>query len=495
MRISRTPSTAAVLHADAMEILLASFEVGGLYPSNSHPLDHGQAAQTVRTLAKTLGQLEHAVTVVMPLHATMAADGSMLARRLRPLRFTLQDVAVEVVIYDRDGQQGTRFCLLDVQCDGESIFAASPNADDAAWRDGVWAHAVAHFARHGAQTGASYDVVHAYGWQTALVCHLLQGDPLPSVLTIHDAAQRSDAAAELGQRLELGALPAGVVSDGRLDMLAAGAAAANAVTTVSPAYAERLHAGDLGQALAQALQGKDVRGIAGGVDYAHWSPATDAFLTARFDAEDVANKGRCKATLLAELDGMSCDPERPLFVVMSRTGEAYGSDLVAEAVAGIVATGAQLVVAGDGNAAASKTLCQAIEQSRPDAIFLDGVDEKMVHRLLSAADALIIASRSDRVGDLELRAQRYGAAPVALVRGAVHDSVVDCDAQLATGTGFLFDADNAEDLLGSVQRCVAALATKGWGAFRRRMMRQDRSFERPARRLERLYGRLGSPAS
>jgi starch synthase len=100
---------------------------------------------------------------------------------------------------------------------------------------------------------------------------------------------------------------------------------------------------------------------------------------------------------------------------------------------------------------------------------------------------VLIPSRVEPCGALQLQAQRYGSLPVAHATGGLADGIVDCDAPCETGTGFLFDEATPGALIGAVQRAVSAMQTPQWGALRRRVMRLDLSWERPARRYARLY--------
>jgi starch synthase len=87
-------------------------------------------------------------------------------------------------------------------------------------------------------------------------------------------------------------------------------------------------------------------------------------------------------------------------------------------------------------------------------------------------------------------AQRYGALPVARATGGLIDTIVDCDAKLETGTGFLFDEDSVEALVGAIERGIAARTSARWPSLVRRVMRLDRGWERPARQYEQVYRQL-----
>ena len=62
---------------------------------------------------------------------------------------------------------------------------------------------------------------------------------------------------------------------------------------------------------------------------------------------------------------------------------------------------------------------------------------------------------------------------MARATGGLRDTVIDCDAPLETGTGFLFDEATPAALLGATQRALAAFASPGWPGLRRRVMRLD----------------------
>jgi starch synthase len=65
------------------------------------------------------------------------------------------------------------------------------------------------------------------------------------------------------------------------------------------------------------------------------------------------------------------------------------------------------------------------------------------------------------------------------------DTVVDCDAALETGTGFLFDDDG--DLQAALARALAAYRSAKWSKLVRRVMRRDLGWDRPARRYLQIY--------
>ena len=110
-----------------------------------------------------------------------------------------------------------------------------------------------------------------------------------------------------------------------------------------------------------------------------------------------------------------------------------------------------------------------------------------MHRIFAAADLVLVPSRFEPCGLVQLYAQRYGALPVARKVGGLVDTIVDCDAKLETGTGFLFDDATPDGLYSAIQRGISAYESPRWIALRRRVMRLDRGWERAARQYEQTY--------
>jgi starch synthase len=108
---------------------------------------------------------------------------------------------------------------------------------------------------------------------------------------------------------------------------------------------------------------------------------------------------------------------------------------------------------------------------------------------------LLTAQGEVPCGHIELVAQRYGALPVAEALGGIPDVVVDMDAELETGTGFTYDRESDDALLGAVERAVSAFGRPEFSLLRRRIMRRDLGWDRPARRYVQVYRRLlGEPS-
>ena len=422
------------------------------------------AGDVVFALAKGLRQLGHRVTIALPRYGAFEEHGLLLARRLTPLSVDGADVTV----FDGQLSTGVELVLFDVPGLTAPGDLASPKPD------ALRVEAFTAFGRAAAalvrqrREQQPFEVVHAHDWAGGLIGpHLGAGAP-PLVLSVYDARNRA---------------------------LEAGLASARAVVSPAPSYAARFTDASVSGSLAAAFARlpEPVIGIAGGIDYATHNPATDPSLEARYDAEDASAKARTKGVVLRELR-LELDILRPLLLFAGPLDRAHGADVLLEALPELARLPAALVVAGSGTRGLLSEF-QAAAAERPHQLACIALkDEAALRRLYAAADIALVLPQESPCETAQLVAQRYGALPVAHAADSVKDTVVDCDAALETGTGFLFDALERGALVGAVERALAANATEsGWARLRRRVMRLDVGWDRPARRYAQVYRRATEP--
>lgn len=461
----------------------------------------GGLADVSAALPKTLKALGHKVTIVMPRYPAFEEAGLLLARRLTPLSIDLGGKPHDVTVFDGRLSTQVELTLLDAPglFDRDGVYGANgEDYPDNATRFSVLSRAVAELVKQRAESGPPIDVVHLNDWPTALVAKYLKdmGVATPTLLSIHNVAHQGVFPKDVVPAIGLGwddFTVSGIEFYGSTNFLKQGIISADAVSTVSPAYALEIQTEEGGFRLDGVLRAKErVHGIVNGVDYGVWNPATDSVIAGRYDAEDASNKARCKGWLQKEL-GFPLEPNAPLLVSVGRIVPQKGSDLVAEVIPRLLrGSNAQVVVAGDGDEGLVAKMAQAAEKSHGRAVFIRAAAESMVHRMFAAADIALVPSRFEPCGLVQLYAQRYGALPVAHATGGLVDTIVDCDSKLETGTGFLFDTPSTDALYGAVQRAISAYESERWGALRRRVMKLDRGWERAGRQYEQAYRALAS---
>jgi starch synthase len=416
------------------------------------------AADVVFSLAKGLRQLGHRVTIALPRYAAFEEHGLLLARRLTPLSVDGSDM----MVFDGQLSTGVELVLFDIpNLTAPGDLAGTRLEPRAIEAFGLLGRAAAALVRQRREQ-QPIEVVHAHDWAGGLIGSHLGPDAPPLVLSVYDA---------------------------RRAPLAIGLKSASLAVSPAPSYGATLTdptvSGELASAFA-ALK-EPVFGIASGLDYALYNPATDPVLEARYDAEEPSGKARTKGVLLRELR-LELDILRPLLLFSGPLDAAHGADVLLGALPDLLRSPLAIAVVGTRVPGLLPEF-QALARERPEQLAcVMAKDDAAVRRYHAAADLSLVVTRDAPCEVAQLVAQRYGALPVAYAAGTVVDTVVDCDAALETGTGFLFDGLDPSSVVGAVERALAATTNEAaFARLRRRVMRLDLSWDRPARRYAQVY--------
>ena len=384
----------------------------------------GGLADVATALPKALGRLGHDVTVVTPRYRGTKAGTreSSVTARVAGRDFTA-DLSVAPL------GPGARALLLDCPplYDRAGIYTEG-GADylDNPVRYAFLAAAAIEWA---AAQAEPFDVIHGHDWQAGLGGAYLRSrlptpdsrlpSTTPFVFTIHNLAYQGvfDKAwvPELGLRWEDFTMGGFEFWD-RLSFLKAGINLSDAVTTVSPTYAEEIQRPEYGcgfEGVIQARRGA-LTGILNGIDTDKWNPAADALLPAPFDAAHLEGKAAAKRALL-ERFALPTDPAslaRPVVGMVSRMVDQKGLDLIAAVAADLPSIDATFVIVGTGEPHYEE-MWRALARWRPDRIsaFI-GFDERRAHLVEGGADIFLMPSRFEPCGLNQMYSLRYGTVPV-----------------------------------------------------------------------------------
>ncbi|HSV05246.1 MAG TPA: glycogen synthase GlgA [Candidatus Binatus sp.] len=350
------------------------------------------------------------------------------------------------------------------------------------------------------------DVLHLHDWQTALISAFLRTteDHYPelaatrTVVTVHNLAYQGRFPAADWHLLNLDPrhfVPDGLEFYGDISYLKAGLLFADAITTVSPRYAEEIRTPSFGAGLdgVLRLRADRLRGILNGVDDAVWNPATDPLIPARYDRESLAGKRRCKAALQHEL-GLTMGPEPTLLAVVSRLVEQKGLDLLVAVLPELLETRAvQFAALGSGEPRYEEMLTDLAERFPGQVGVRIGFDEGLAHRIEAGADVFLMPSRFEPCGLNQLYSLRYGTVPVVHATGGLDDTVVEFDPETGVGTGFKFTPFTPEAFLAALRRALdTRREAPAWQRLITSGMAQDFSWSRAAREYARLYASIAA---
>jgi len=347
--------------------------------------------------------------------------------------------------------------------------------------------------------GYQPQVVHAHDWQAALAPAYVKYGPLDtvkSVLTVHNLAFQGHFGSDVFPQLRLPphAYWEGLEYFGGVGFLKAGLYAADAITTVSPTYAQEIRTPAYGMGLEGLLQARsaDLHGILNGVDTDAWDPATDPHLPQQFSASRLHLR-RINKAALGERFGLE-PGDGPIFGVVSRLTWQKGMDMLVACVDRLVAAGGRLVVLGSGDAEIENGLRGAVQRHPGRVGMVTGYDEALSHLIQGGSDALLVPSRFEPCGLTQMYALRYGAVPVVARVGGLADTVIDANeaairAEVATGVQFLPATEQGLDE--AIRRTVALYQDRSvWQRMQRRGMKSDVSWLSSAERYADLYANL-----
>ena len=351
------------------------------------------------------------------------------------------------------------------------------------------------------------DVLHANDWQTGLMPAYLNVEyhSLPryqqivSLFTIHNMAYQ-------GQFWHWDMLLTGLdwkyfnwhqmECHGKLNLLKTGLAFADAVSTVSPRYAEEIQSPRFGCGLEGVLQHRRdaLSGILNGIDEKVWNPDTDPHLPANYDAENVAEgKSLCKAALQKEL-GLPREADAPLVGMIGRLDDQKGFDLVAKVIPEWVAKAdVQWAMLGQGEPKYHRLFENLAERFPQKVAVRLERSEELAHRIEAGADMFLMPSRYEPCGLNQMYSLKYGTVPIVRETGGLADTIVDANEQtLGSGTanGFSFVENKPQALSETLTRaCNTYRRGEVWSGIVATGMRQDWSWNHSAKEYVRLYQR------
>ena len=351
--------------------------------------------------------------------------------------------------------------------------------------------------------GFECDILHCNDWQTALAPVFLrefyQGLPLydrvKTVFSIHNVAfqgQFSDTVME--DILGVAHIPA-AASQLRCDacsvnyMLGA-LRYADAITTVSPTYANEIQTPEFGEGLDGVLRERSyaLQGILNGIDVAGFDPATDKRIAANYTVEDRSGKAVCKAKLQEEL-GLEVRDDRPLMVMVTRLTRQKGMDLVMYALDRILSGGVQVAVLGTGDRDYEDGLRYFQDKYPGTMAARIEFDPALSQRMYAAADMFLMPSKFEPCGLSQIIAMRYGTLPVVRETGGLKDTVIPYNEFTGEGTGFSFSNFNGDEMGDAVFRAARLFWDNrdAWNQLVTQAMSQDFSWTRSADKYLDLY--------
>ena len=341
------------------------------------------------------------------------------------------------------------------------------------------------------------EVIHCHDWQTGLVPAFLKlffsGEEklrdIKTVFSIHNIQYQGNydmyfAADVLG-------IPEnrrGVVEyDGRCNYMKTGIDQCDAISTVSPSYAQEIQDPWFAWGMDRLLRDRTYKlsGILNGIDTEGYDPSTDTEIPATFSKFDLSGKAKCKAELQKEM-GLDENPDTMLIGMVGRLVSHKGLDLVRVACDRIMEGNVQIAILGSGEAA-FENFFRNMQEKYPGRIcFVCGFIPALARKIYAGSDVFLMPSKSEPCGLAQMIALRYGTIPIVRETGGLRDSIKDLGAP--DGNGFTFQTYNADDMLDAIHRAQRLYFDSGcWNEAVLNALSCDFSWNRSAQAYTNLY--------
>jgi len=463
----------------------------------------GELGRSVRGLASALKNLGVDVRVVMPKYRDLKTNVFGLIRLVPKMRIRSVNRFGETAIYRAElpGDLPIYFIEKDKYFDREYLYGSPEEAyEDNAERFCFFNLCALEMFT---QIGFYPNVIHCHDWHTGLTPAYLQSiflheplyAPIATVYTIHDLIHQG-----LFSQKELSKTglpksvyhPEGIEFYGGISFLKAGIVYADVLTTMSKRYSHEIQTEEYGHRFEGIFQSrsKDLYGVVNGVDYKHHDPRLDPFITTNYTKDEIEKKHYCKQDLL-NMCGLDPNLDMPLIGMIAPFDEQKGVDLLIKALEEMISLDLQFIFLNNENFR-DNTYARRLNElvtKHPSLIrCYVNYDQQLAHKILAGADILLVPSRSEPCGVIQVYSLKYGTIPLVRATGGLDDTITDFSPESGKGNGFKFYEYTPEELLSKLREALAVYRHDSlWELIQANAMRVDYSWVYSAKKYLDLY--------
>ncbi|GAA0177652.1 glycogen synthase GlgA [Clostridium sediminicola] len=317
------------------------------------------------------------------------------------------------------------------------------------------------------------DILHCNDWHTAMCIPMLQEfyqnngiySHMKTVFTIHNLRYQG----VFGKEILWNSLGLGYeyyhedklkFYDG-VSFMKGGIVYANAVSTVSPTYAEEIKNDYFGEGLHGLLRTKSLNlfGILNGLDTELNDPKTDKHLFENYDENNLDKKAKNKEKLQKMLN-LPVNKDIPMIGMVTRLADQKGLDLVQAVIEDILQEDIQFVVLGTGDRK-FEDMFKFFAWKYPDKMSSNiFFDLSLAQKIYGSSDMFLMPSKFEPCGIGQLIALKYGSIPIVRETGGLNDTVSSYNDFTGEGNGFSFVNYNAHDMLYTIRRAIGCYWNK-----------------------------------
>lgn len=313
------------------------------------------------------------------------------------------------------------------------------------------------------------DIVHVNDSHCGLIPHLLKIEKLPikSMLTIHNLAYQKKTSLEVIKHVGINPSAKSIqweTKEYQVNFLLEAIMFADIITTVSPTYAKEILTEKYGVGLNEILKGMEGRvfGILNGIDIDFSQTTHDKAVKYPYGPTEKQIDGKIeyygwkegkklnKAFLQKKL-GLQIRDDIPLLCFIGRIdARQKGLDILHTMLRriGMDKGNFEIVILGSGDEDWEERY-RWLSTFYPKYVSCNFLfDDKLAHQIYAASDFIIIPSRYEPCGLIQMIAMLFGTIPIAHKTGGLKDSIKD------DYNGFLFSKFDSEGLENSVNKAT-----------------------------------------
>lgn len=444
------------------------------------------------SLPKALYSFGIDISLIIPKHPSIMLDQSFAVVRELTVSYDFKTLPVKIWKGLLPGSNVPTYVVEENTYISQNTDASDNHADKFAvfcLAFSTWVHSLA--------IADKPTIIHLNDWHTAMIPlidkHILGEKSMKYVMTIHNLMYQSVTTTPIFEKMQMPKEACQIVAwdtqDNNINLLLEGLLHADSITTVSRRYAQEILTDEYGENINEilTLRKKYIAGIVNGLDVDSFNPSTDEALFAKFSSENaIEGKQRNKTALQAEL-GLAVDENTIVIGFVGRVDvRQKGIELIVEALKQkiLIRDTQQFIFLGTGDSQAEIQLHDAANGQERIRI-VTKYDEVLARKIYAASDYLIIPSKFEPCGLIQMIANRYGSIPVARETGGLADTIQHGI------NGFVFKEYDARVMVDALQSAISI----GQDRMKKAQMveiamKKNFSWDESARQYQTLYESL-----
>lgn len=350
------------------------------------------------------------------------------------------------------------------------------------------------------------DIVHINDCHCGLIPLLIKLDKLPikTMLTIHNLAYQKRTSIDVIKHMGINPKHCRTllweIKNRQINFLLEGITHSDIINTVSPTYAKEILTEEFGAGLNEVLRGMEGRifGILNGIDIG-WSHTThDKAVKFPYGPREKRVDGeveyygwkegkKLNKQFLQKKLGLNVRDDIPMLCFIGRIDAMQkGLDILHTMLRRIDQAEFEIVILGSGDEGWEERY-KWLSTFYPKYISCNfRFDDDLAHQIYAASDFIIIPSRYEPCGLIQMIAMLYGTIPIAHKTGGLKDSIKD------GYNGFLFSNYDSEYLEKSVRKAVAIWKNdkESFDKIVENALSTDFSWDKSAKAYLSLYDKL-----